>query len=205
MSVTYDEALEIIMLETGQYIASLDVTLLDKPKMVMMIRRELGLYSRYSPNVVTKTANLYNGKVFTEELDGEIPQAIVDIRTDRYNTIGFSITPMPSPVHSYYWRYDKPVLKFRYPDGLYQLVYMAPHKFDESTDILPSIQLHDRFFSLLVGRFLMSVGKSRRAFSVAEMPIQTDASEMISEGKELYDSALEEIRMNSKFNLAILV
>lgn len=203
MSVTYQEILDVIMLETGQYISNLDATLLDKSKIEIMIKRELGLFSRYSPNVITKPMNLYNNKVFTIDIDGEIPTSIVDIRTDRYNTIGFSITPMPAPVHSYYWRYDKPTLKFRYPDGLYQVVYMAPHVY--TNDTIASIEIQDNFLNLVVGRFLMSVGKSRRAFTVAEMPIQTDASEMISEGKELYDTTLELIRVNSKFNLAILV
>lgn len=201
--VTYDDILNVIMVETGQYISDLTATLLDQPKVELMIQRELGLYSRYKPNKVTTYGTLYNQKTFDLTIDGFVPDSIVDIRTDRFVPAGIAITPIPGPVHSYHWRYDKPVLYFRYPQGEYIYSYIVPHKYVNNA--ISSIEIHDRFINLVVGRFLMSVGKSRRAFTIDEIPINTDASEMISEGKELYDSTMEEIRINSAFSLAVLV
>lgn len=205
MSVTIDQIVEILLLESGQYISDLDATLLDIPKIELMIKRELGIYSRYMPNKVTTQGHLYDKKVFTVELDGCIPNNIVDIRTDRFNFVGYTTAPIPGPVHSYYWRYDKPVLYFRYPEGEYLYSYIAPHVYDETNKILPTIEIHSKFITMLMGRFLMSVGKSRRAFTIDEIPINTDADSMLNEGKDIYDSAIEEVRLNSAFNLAVLV
>lgn len=203
--VTLQDLIDVILLESGQFIADLDATLLDKKKLEIMIARELGLYSRYLPHTRTLEGRLYNGKTFTQEGDGFVPKAVVSIRTDKFNFIGYSITPIPASVHSYYWRYDKPVLYFRYPDGVYTYTYMVDHVYDKVTARIETINIEDRLINLLVGRFLMTVGKSRRAFTVSEIPIETDASEMISEGKEIYDETLEFIKLNSSFNLAILV
>lgn len=203
--VTYQNILDVIMLETGQYISDLQATLLDQTKLELLIKKELGLYSRYRPNKVTRVDTLYNGKIYTMEHDNIIPNAITDIRTDRFNTMGINLTPIPGPVHCYHWNYTKPTLYFRYPEGQYIVSYIVDHVYDETTDKIESIELHDKFMNLIVGRFMQTVGRSRRAFTVDEIPINTDASEMISEGKEIYDSALEEIKINSAFNLAVLI
>jgi len=203
--ITYDEIIETLLLESGQFIGDLDATLLDEKKIVNMINRELGLYGRYMPNKQTRYLNLYNNKVFSLELDGFVPTAIVDIRTDRLNAMGYTIAPMPAAVHSYYWRYDNPILYFRYPEGSYITIFIAPHVFNPITKTIDSLQLHDRFLTLLLGRFLQTIGRSRSAFTMAELPISTSADAMISEGKEIYDNVLEEIRKNSSFNLAILI
>lgn len=201
--VTYQDILDQVMLESGQYISDLQATLLNKIKFESLIKKELLLYSRYVPKKETRFGRLYNLKTFTMDIDGYVPEAIVDIRTDRMIPSGVSLTPMPAPVHSYHWRYEKPTLYFRYPDGDYIFSYIGNHEYKDGK--IDSIDLHDRFFNLLVGRFLMTVGKSRRAFTIDEIPINTDASEMISEGKEMYDAAIEEIRENSSFQVAILV
>jgi len=203
--ITYEQIVDTLLLESGQFIGDLDATLLDEKKLVLMIQRELGLYSRYYPNKQTRAMNLYNNKVFTLEADSFVPTQIVDIRTDRLNAMGYTIAPMPAAVHSYYWRYDKPILYFRYPDGEYITIFITPHEYNEEKKLIQFVELHDRFLTLLQGRFLQTVGRSRNAFTIEEIPIHTSASEMISEGKEIYDKALEEIRQNNAFNLAILI
>lgn len=205
MAVTYDQLLDVILIESGQFIADLSATMLDQNKVEVMIKRELGLYSRYLPNTVTRENRLYNGKIFDKDVDGFVPDAIVSIRTNKFNNFGYLATPMPAPVHNYYWRYDKPTLYFRYPDGDYNYTYIVSHLYDDTDKLISSIELHDKFVNLLVGRFLMTVGKSRRAFTLSDVMISTDADQMISEGKELYDNTLAEIQTNSAFNLAILV
>lgn len=205
MSITLAELTEIILIESGQFIAPLEATLLDKSKLILMIKRELALYSRYLPNKVSTVANLSHGKVFNIDTDGYVPDNIIDIRTDRFAFMGYSVTPLPAPVHAYYWRYEKPTLYFRYPDGVYPIKYISEHVYNVNTDSISSINIQDRFINLLIGRFLMSVGRSRKAFTIDELPISSDAADMISTGKELYDSTMEEIRQMSMFNAAILV
>lgn len=205
MPVSYQQIVDTILLESGQYIADLDATLLNKPKIELMIQRELGQYSRYQPNRVHQFAELWNGKVFSVEVDGCVPDAIVSVKTDRFNTIGFSITPLPGPVHNYYWRYDKPTLYFRYPDGIYEYSYITSHTYDPVLSQVASLDLSSRFVTLVVARFMIIVGRSRNAFTIEEVKIATSASDMISEGKELYKETLDAIQQNSSFWLSVLV
>jgi hypothetical protein len=69
--------------------------------------------------------------------------------------------------------------------------------------IVPTIDTHDIiFFQLLQGMFLSSIGRSRRAFTLQDLPIAMDASEIASEGQEIVDKAIEEIEDHQKFYLA---
>jgi hypothetical protein len=205
MAISYQDLVDILLIESGQFIADLDATLLDQNKMEIMIQRELALYSRYKPNYITTYAELYNQKVFSLDIDGYVPVTISDIRTDMFNNIGYSFSPLPAAVHNYYWRYDNPILYFRYPQGIYTYTYTLKHIYDQVNMNLPTINIEDRVINMILGRFLMTLGKSRRAFTVDEIPIQVDASEMISEGKEIYDNTLEEVRQNALYNLAIVL
>lgn len=47
----------------------------------------------------------------------------------------------------------------------------------------------DEFIDMVTGLFMMSLGRSRRAFTLEEFPLTTDAAEMIQEGKEMMDEA----------------
>lgn len=187
MSVTLDEIIQVVLLESGQFIADLPATLLDKQKFKVLVARELGIYSRYMPNKTTTIGVLFDGKVFDQFVDGFVPTSIVDIRYDAAgNGSIHPYLPTFGPIHSYHWQYRNPVLKFRYPQGVYEYTYIGPHQIGQN-DTYPTINLHDKVINLIIGRFLMTVGRSRRAFTVDEIPINTDADTMVSEGKELYE------------------
>lgn len=203
--VTYDDIVQVLLVESGQYVADLTPTLLDKPKIILMIKRELAWYSRYMPHVTTKLVHLYNTKTFSMEIDGYIPDNIVDIRSTKMFVTGQYINAIPMSVHSWNWRYDKPVLYTKWAEGDYFMKYVSKHVWNDVNDNCESINLEDRVMNLILGRFLMSVGKSRRSFTLSDIPISSDAGEMISEGKELYEKTEEEIRTNSAFQLAIFV
>lgn len=203
--ITYDELIELILLDTGQFVAGIDPTLLSKPQLLAMFKRELSFYSKYLPNKVTTSAYLYDGKVFNEQDDGVVPKSIVDIRTNNIFMVGLPLGTMPGPVHSYHWRYEKPVLYMRYPNGNYMFSYIADHLYDPNTDSFPTVDASDYFLRLCTGKFLLSVGRSRQAFMVRDIPLELNGADMISEGKEIYDNAKEELITNSRFNLAVLV
>lgn len=211
MTMTYEDILDLIFVETGQYISDLDSTLLDKPKVVRMIKKELATYSRYKPKTVIKPLSLYNGKTFDETIDGEVPRFISSINTERMqaNPAATSLfNNIPRPISNYYWRYHKPVLYFTFPSGLYETTYLVDYKYDDDDDLIEGMEpdVYDNFFTeLLIGRFLMSVGRSRKAFTVDELPINTDADAMVSTGESMYEKALNELRINSKFWHAVLV
>lgn len=62
---------------------------------------------------------------------------------------------------------------------------------------------NDEFFDLLEGMFLKALGQSRRAFTMNDLPIVSDADTLASDGKALIQEAIEDLRTNkSKFYLA---
>ena len=68
---------------------------------------------------------------------------------------------------------------------------------------VPTISVDDViFFRLLKGMFLQSIGRSRRAFTINDLPIAMDAAEIASEGQEILDKAMEDIENHQKFYLA---
>jgi hypothetical protein len=51
----------------------------------------------------------------------------------------------------------------------------------------------DEFFALLSAKFMQAIGRSRRAFTLNDLPIISDAAEMVSEGKTLEDEAMQNL------------
>ena len=69
---------------------------------------------------------------------------------------------------------------------------------------LPTITYDDAaFFDLLQGMFLKALGVSRRSFTINDLPIITDASDIASEGQSLEEAAMDELKNDkAKFYLA---
>ena len=68
---------------------------------------------------------------------------------------------------------------------------------------IPTISNDDTmFFKLLQGLFLTSIGRSRKAFTLNDLAITMDATEIASEGQEIYDKAMEDLENHQKFYLS---
>ena len=213
--LTYNEILDIILLEAGQWLIGLEATMIKPSQMEILIKRELAFYSRYFPREMSKTARLYNGYIFTKEVNGEIPQKIISIKNvsnDSFITStiypNFSARPRAIPASS--WSYKKPELYLKFPSNYYTYSYIVAHEYvhDDNTDKcgIDSLTLSDTYFlNLLIGKFLMTIGRSRRAFVINDLPFNMDSEQLYNEGKELYDNAVQIIQTNSSFQLAIIV
>lgn len=60
----------------------------------------------------------------------------------------------------------------------------------------------DKFIKLVQGLFLQGIGRSRRAFTMNDLPIVMDGSEIASEGLEMEREAIEDLENVQKFYLA---
>lgn len=117
---------------------------------------------------------------------------------------------------TYLWKYEK--------DDAHGILYLtengqvtitAHYKFprDEQRDsngILTDVDIRyldegrdTILFDLVLGQFLQIIGRSRRAFQLEQNPVLFDASDLVLEGKELYDQAKQELYDQSKFYLAM--
>lgn len=203
--ITYQDLVDQILIESGQWLPGLEATMLNKPQIDSMIRRELQVYSRYLPREITRRGKLHNGYTFTKEVDGVIPKNITRINANNFPYSGFfPYSTIPVSLHNFNWKYENGTLYMRHPEGIYDYSFITDHKYEN--DQIDSLSANDNLFiDLLVGRFMMSLGRSRRAFVLNDLSFNTDADSMYSEGKELYDTTLEFIKEHSAFHLAIIV
>lgn len=203
--ITYQDILYSVLLETGQWIGGLEATAISKQQMDIIIKRELGQYSRFIPNVVTRTIPIGGQYRFSEEVDGQIPLQVTSVAAENNaytagyrrgnNTIGISN-----------WQYNAPVLQLRFPgvsDRLYIVTYTVPHVYRD--DVIQTIDIENqKFMSLVAARFMITLGRSRRAFLLNDLPFQMDSDMLITEGQDLYERTMQDIMTNSSFYLAIL-
>ena len=118
------------------------------------------------------------------------------------------INPIQAP-----WDYnlDSGVLTVPFNDT-YKVVAVYDHVIVETDDpdspgnilySVPSISYNDvEFFQILQGLFLQSIGKSRRSFTLNDLPITMDADTIAAEGVDMVEKAVEAMADIQKIRLA---
>lgn len=210
--VTLQDIIDTIMLDSGQFIMDFEDTLIDRKTLIRIIKRELQVYNRYYPRVTSGIFNLYNGKEFTEATDKVVPDTIIEIRNtsnDLYSTMFNGSSTMYGMVSTVNWRYDNPILLFQYPEGQYYVSYLVYHKWDDERKRIMTMQSEfpgtERYFiDLVTGKFMEAMGRSRTAFTISGMPVDTNANDLISRGQDLYSFTLETMKINSYYHLAVI-
>lgn len=200
---------ERILLDSGQYILPDSTIELNINKFKLLVESCLATQSKYDPIVKRVTLQVTGREyIFSDnfQIDGEVwgvPEWISDI------------TPLRiAGVPSYYFKekyqhgnvHEKDIYPFEYyKPKLYSgssstldatLVYN--HKLDSVIDDADNIVdweakyitiNNDAFLTLLTGKFLIALGRSRKAFTMSDIPIQDDAGDMVADGKELVEQA----------------
>lgn len=206
MKLTIENIVSHILVESGQFVGGVEATLLDQPSIKLMCDRVLATWGRHFPTERTSGARLYNNKSFSIQNDGFVPHMITEIRRRYAPALLFGGIRQFGTVSDFYWKYMKPQLYFNLPDDTYEVKFTEIPYFDDNNELIlpdndPAV---DKLLSLMTAQFMISVGRSRRAFTIDEIPIRTDADAMINEGKALQDATLEEIRKTNKWHLAII-
>lgn len=225
----YVQIRDYLLLESGQYMAPLEATLMTDTHVANIINRELGIYSKYRPHSEELTVHANHLGEFdfrcrsTDPKERDIPIMITNVRIPRGNgsltaaaIVNYTITPLmreklvEEPLSNFDYR--KPILHLP-TSGTYALTahysryfeYMAVG--DQINGVIEHISLDedDLLFKLLLGKFLQYVGRSRRAFTLEGIPVTFDAAEMVSDGVEIYDSAfLQLTEQSSKWYEGVL-
>lgn len=216
-----------LLIRSGQFVLSTSNVELNIDRFRRIVESTLAMYGRYSPHEehvlvsahatreidlsANYIANL-TGKAYLKE-----PKFISDATPTRNIPLGIT-NIFPGLIGSSNSElYDKQQAPFEYRKPKLYLPFSAnwdvhcafEHPLHEviengkSEYYLPTITLSDQaFFDYLQGMFLMGIGRSRRAFTLNDLPITMDASDIASEGKELRDQALEFMVNHQKFYLA---
>jgi hypothetical protein len=217
--MTLQELFDRVMINSGQFEFGNDRIDLQEEKFKILTEMCVGVYNGYSPinTHIFKEINFSRQYTFTESNTPEgIPEEIVDLVPVRI-----------SGVLPYYLReYDRPKsqldIKVEFPfvyrkptltvpiSAEYDLHVIYKHKVTSIGDSdQPKYEIktlsdgEDEFINLVTGKFMQIIGRNRRAFTLNELPITSDAAELVSEGKEIEREALEDLIENKgKFYLA---
>lgn len=100
----------------------------------------------------------------------------------------------------YLWKYRKPILHC--VSGNAEVTAHYHYAYDETigADGIEEVDIYhideddELFIELVVADFLSVVGRSRRAFTLNDLPITMDASDMVSEGQEMRQNVKERLR-----------
>lgn len=212
-------------LKSGQYILSTAKAEINIDAFRLLVEDSLAIYNRISPS-----DKLYNKEIYyPRQLDwslhidpefGRVPDWISSADPMRYgggsiggillreaqlNGNNELIDPILSP-----WRYTKPVLTVAH-SARYEIRAVYDHTIEEiknddpskpSNFVIKTISVKDQgLLDHIRAGFLQGVGRSRRAFTLSELPITMDADQIVADGVDLEEKSMERMQDFQKFFL----
>jgi hypothetical protein len=221
--MTIADMLTKILAETGMHLllpATVESYVMSTASFIQLVKSTLAPINGSQPRITEETIAITDSyKTFStpypEDIVDVIPifvfgvpsRVVLDMIHSRVRTTA-PHGSIPAIKHPAPWVYDRPTftLYSGIGDGDYtikRLDYYSVTEISEGSgtyEVLNIDDNFDEFFELLKGKFMVSVGMSRRAFTLNELPVTMDADTMVSEGKEIIEAALEDITdTNSKW------
>lgn len=218
-----EEIWERIRVRSGQFILAKANIELDVDNFRTLVEDALSEYNKSRP--FEKHYNIFIGNPrnfrFTPEFDDEVSR-VPDWIAEATPARGFSssssvfspmtggmsnselIDPLQAP-----WKYRKPLLSVSI-SGDHSITAVYNHVVtsveEDNGNVYwecKTIDVNEDpwFFKLLQGMFLQGIGRSRRAFTMGDMPILMDGDQLFSEGQAIEEKALEDIHLNKKIYL----
>lgn len=221
LSEMFDE----VIVRSGQYILDKEDLEVDADRFKILVKSVLRLYNGHRPWVKRQTVRIVNEhKRYLNIAPDLAPKFISDVIPLRLRGgLGLFLEERHNQrfgdliKEQFIWRYENPTLYVEY-DGDFDITEVHTHQITQTADSEPKDQVAsidgtefgqqnadeaDAFFDLLTGRFLQSIGRNRRAFTINEMPLTTDAAELVSDGNEIWQNAFDHLTENrSKWYLA---
>ncbi|MDK1290186.1 hypothetical protein [Pseudoalteromonas umbrosa] len=228
--MTLDELIDYVMTESGEFIVGeLETTQINRHRFHLIVKRALAIYSKYRPLVDRQTLTVNAALDLTDQSLGFTPEwvsrvvPVSDSSTSNmqsaaafiYGNAGglsdpYFATSRPRQIP---WEYNKPILSVSGTAGLYDVTMHRHHTLSNIRKDDKNLVTHaevdsidysdDIFFDILVGFFLMSLGRSRRAFTLNDLPVTMDASDLVSEGEDKVNDAKERLTEQSSWYLAL--
>ncbi len=229
--MTLDELIDYVMTESGEFIVGeLETTQINRHRFHLIAKRALAIYSKYRPLTDRQTLTVDGSLDMTDISSGQTPAWISRVVPVSDSSVGGTGQGAAAFIYGnagglsdpYYasgrprqipWEYNKPTLSVASSSGMYDITMHRHHTLDNITKDasnlvidaeLPSIDYADDiFFDILVGFFLMSLGRSRRAFTLNDLPVTMDGSDLVSEGETKVNEAKERLTEQSSWYLAL--
>ena len=217
-----------ILTESGQYLFTLDGIELKVHSFKHLVQSTLHDYNKYSPKGVKMFANIEGSREHTFTEDSEdcngnvvgIPDWLSDAVPIRISgTVPFllrpenRINPELQCKNTLPFQYNKPILTVSVSaEYIVEAVFRhrlvckedTPNTNDPKQWEIKTLTEEDGdFFGLLAARFMKTVGRSRRAFTIEDLPISADADTLVSDGKEKEAEVIEDLQANACIDLGM--
>ena len=216
-----------ILLKSGQFVLSKAKVEIDVDSFRILVEDALAIYSKLNPYHTSITKEIIGSRILNFsthpfKTDLPIPDWLSEVTPIKFAGVSLSafnmqqytarnselIDPIQAP-----WDYSKPVLTVPFSSS-YKITGVFKHRItivpgDETSATSDSYEVKTityedhLFFDLLQGLFLQGIGRSRRAFTLNDLPITMDADAVASEGKEIFEAAKENLAQQSKFYLSM--
>lgn len=220
------EMFDHILLLSGQFTMTVENIELKEDNFAALVRLALGEYNKFCPRL--RKFNIVTSDKFFKFVDGftaqgetlGIPDWISDVKPVRI--LGIfpyylnSLSPTGDTSRSsnnsnidnktfYPWEWRSPNLYLPIT-GTYDIEAIFKYRVTKNESDKWEVKTldfdNDKFFRLLTGHFLLSLGRNRRAFTLGDLPIQSDADTLASEGADTLQMAREAMADDSMFWLA---
>jgi len=224
MSITLSELEEIVMIESGEYLLlNIENLTLTTAKFWAMVKRVLKYYEGKCPFVYKHNLTVSSGKYTYQDsvsygppdwISSVVPTTssnIMDVYSVLSNKVAGETSLLEIP-RGFVWKYENPNL-YVSEDGIMDVVECHAHQYtetDDSAGVLQEVTIStitqkddSKFIDLVLARFLMMLGRSRRAFTMNDLPITSDGDQLVSEGQELWRDTVEKLEETDKWYLAL--
>jgi len=195
--MTIEELDEFLFLGSNQFFLGYENIEVKRPVLDGIVKKALMYYGNYKPFVYKKTGfeiKQQNYQMKIKEIDG---RKIQNIRNFFILNPAFNIEPFPSTS----WEYNtRTHTLWTMVGGTFSVDFIV-------RPILEDITFEDEYFlEMCQGLYLMYIGGARKAFTLDGLPFGNDASELYSDGKEMFENALENLKEeNSSWWEAIVI
>jgi len=193
----------------------------------VLVEDALAEYNKHKPidkiyNLELVSPRQYNWDLHLDPIFNRSPDWISECTPMKYGAVSISsfymqnyynqesqylINPTEAP-----WDYTKPLLTVPF-SSRYKIIAVYNHTIEQVMDDqglptndweIKSISSKDtHLLKLIQAYFLQGIGRSRKAFTLNDLPIIMDADAIAAEGNELEEKTLEGLRNSSKFHLSM--
>lgn len=212
------EMFDRVLVETGQFILDSGNLEIDRPRFMRLVRSSLGIYSKHDPVTHRFNVTLTGSSPVIEFTDSYVdPVTSEVIGIPDWVSTAIPIRSR-GPINPFYYSYGSPgSLSDAFNVGSVDLVVKDPIPFQyrkprlflafsgvwdiktqhshavtgegEEAEVTTIDESQDEFFNILQAKFLISIGRNRRAFTLQPMELLSDGAELVSEGQRQLEEA----------------
>jgi len=214
--MTIKEIFEKVLILSGQYHLSVDQIDLDYQAFVKLVKHTLTTFNRWFPRTIRYNKNIPETFYTFSDAEG-IPDWVSECNPIQVLGMPWQLFDWRKQKlqekQSFVWEYHSEThTLYVQAGGLFEIIGVIGHKItvpvgkedspqDWEITTINEVE-HDKFFELLAGRFMYTVGLARGSFGGLDLGFTINSQLMLDEGKRMISEATSWLEKNGKQYLA---